>query len=68
MIHTYKSIGSAIGNMQPVEIRRLNPDSGVGIFAKIEYFIPGGRDFRAEFLLLREPIGKPVDLSDGNLR
>jgi cysteinyl-tRNA synthetase len=42
MINTYKSIDRAVGNTPLVEIRRLNPNSKVRIFAKIEYFNPGG--------------------------
>jgi cysteinyl-tRNA synthetase len=42
MIKAYKSIDSATGNTPLVEIRRLNPSSRVRIFAKLEYFNPGG--------------------------
>ena len=42
MINTYHSIDKAIGNTPLVEIRGLNPSSKVRIFAKLEYFNPGG--------------------------
>ena len=42
MINTYHSIDKAIGNTPLVEIRALNPSSMVRIFAKLEYFNPGG--------------------------
>lgn len=36
------SIIDAIGNTPLVEIQRMNPHSGVRIFAKLEYMNPGG--------------------------
>ena len=42
MIKTYPSIDKAIGDTPLVEIRGLNPSSRVRIFAKLEYFNPGG--------------------------
>jgi cysteinyl-tRNA synthetase len=42
MIRPYNSIDSAIGNTPLVEIRRLNPNNKIRIFAKLEYFNPGG--------------------------
>ena len=36
------SILDSIGNTPLVEIRRLNPNPGVKIFAKLEYLNPGG--------------------------
>ncbi len=42
MINTYHSIDKAIGDTPLVEIRGLNPSSRVRIFAKLEYFNPGG--------------------------
>jgi cysteinyl-tRNA synthetase len=42
MICAHSSIDHAIGNTPLVEIRRLNPGDGVRIFAKLEYFNPGG--------------------------
>ncbi len=42
MIHSYHSIDQAIGDTPLVEIRMLNPNSRVRIFAKLEYFNPGG--------------------------
>ena len=42
MIKTYHSIDKAIGDTPLVEIRGLNPSSKVRIFAKLEYFNPGG--------------------------
>ena len=42
MINTYHSIDRAIGDTPLVEIRGLNPSSKVRIFAKLEYFNPGG--------------------------
>jgi len=42
MINTYNSIDKAIGDTPLVEIRGLNPSSKVRIFAKLEYFNPGG--------------------------
>lgn len=38
----HSSILDAIGNTPLVEIRRLNPNQRVKIFAKLEYFNPGG--------------------------
>ena len=37
-----KSILDAIGNTPLVEIKNLNPNPKVKIFAKLEYFNPGG--------------------------
>ena len=42
MIKTYQSIDKAIGDTPLVEIRGLNPNSRIRIFAKLEYFNPGG--------------------------
>nr|MDA8124067.1 cysteine synthase [Deltaproteobacteria bacterium] len=42
MIETYPSVDSAIGHTPLVEIRSLNPNGRVRIFAKLEYFNPGG--------------------------
>jgi cysteinyl-tRNA synthetase len=42
MIKTYRSIDKTIGDTPLVEIRGLNPSSKVRIFAKLEYFNPGG--------------------------
>ena len=39
---TYPSILDTIGNTPLVEIRQLNPNPAVKIFAKLEYFNPGG--------------------------
>ncbi len=38
----YKSILESIGNTPLVEIRKLNPSKKVKIYAKLEYFNPGG--------------------------
>jgi cysteinyl-tRNA synthetase len=38
----YKSIIESIGNTPLVEIRKLNPSKKVRIYAKLEYFNPGG--------------------------
>ena len=42
MIKTYQSIDKAVGNTPLVEIRRLNPNNRIRIFAKLEYLNPGG--------------------------
>ena len=42
MREAYESIISAIGNTPLVEIRRLNPNKRVKVFAKLESFNPGG--------------------------
>jgi cysteinyl-tRNA synthetase len=42
MIKTCHSVDRTIGNTPLVEICRLNPNSAVRIFAKLEYFNPGG--------------------------
>jgi cysteinyl-tRNA synthetase len=42
MINTYPCIDNTIGHTPLVEIRRLNPNRRVRIFAKLEYFNPGG--------------------------
>ena len=42
MRQTYESIISAIGNTPLVEVRRLNSNKRVKIFAKLESFNPGG--------------------------
>ncbi|MDI6777200.1 MAG: cysteine--tRNA ligase [Syntrophales bacterium] len=42
MRQTYESIISAVGNTPLVEIRRLNPNKRVKVFAKLESFNPGG--------------------------
>lgn len=38
----YKSVLESIGNTPLVEIRKLNPSKTVKIYAKLEYFNPGG--------------------------
>ena len=38
----YKSVLESIGNTPLVEIRKLNPSKKVKIYAKLEYFNPGG--------------------------
>lgn len=42
MKKTYKNILESIGNTPLVEIRKLNPSKKVKIYAKLEYFNPGG--------------------------
>jgi cysteinyl-tRNA synthetase len=42
MKRMYKSILESIGNTPLVEIRNLNPSKKVKIYAKLEYFNPGG--------------------------
>jgi cysteinyl-tRNA synthetase len=42
MQEMYKSILESIGNTPLVEIRKLNPSKKVKIYAKLEYFNPGG--------------------------
>ena len=42
MKRMYKSILESIGNTPLVEIRKLNPSKKVKIYAKLEYFNPGG--------------------------
>jgi cysteinyl-tRNA synthetase len=42
MKRMYKSIIESIGNTPLVEIRTLNPSKKVRIYAKLEYFNPGG--------------------------
>ncbi|MHB9099535.1 MAG: pyridoxal-phosphate dependent enzyme [Syntrophales bacterium] len=58
MQKTYGTIHCVIGNTPLVEIRRLNPHSGVRIFAKPEHFNPGGsvrdRGLREEKRMLRK--------------
>ena len=42
MNRMYKSILESIGNTPLVEIRKLNPSKKVKVYAKLEYFNPGG--------------------------
>jgi len=42
MVKIYRNIIEAIGNTPLVEIRRLNPNPNVKIYAKLESFNPGG--------------------------
>ena len=50
---TYPSILDTIGNTPLVEIRHLNPNPAVRIFAKLEYFNPGGsiKDRPARYMI-----------------
>ena len=50
---TYPSILDTIGNTPLVEIRHLNPNPAVKIFAKLEYFNPGGsiKDRPAQYMI-----------------
>ena len=50
---TYPSILDTIGNTPLVEIRQLNPNPAVRIFAKMEYFNPGGsiKDRPARYMI-----------------
>ncbi len=53
MLMTYPSILDTIGNTPLVEIRQLNPNPRVKIFAKLEYFNPGGsiKDRPARYMI-----------------
>ncbi|NLN59991.1 MAG: pyridoxal-phosphate dependent enzyme, partial [Deltaproteobacteria bacterium] len=42
MYNSYSNIADAIGNTPLVEIRRLNPNKKVRVFAKLESLNPGG--------------------------
>jgi cysteinyl-tRNA synthetase len=50
---TYPTILDTIGNTPMVEIRQLNPNPHVRIFAKLEYFNPGGsiKDRPARYMI-----------------
>ncbi len=55
MVKTYQSILGGIGNTPLVEIRRINPNPAVKIYAKLEYANPGGsvKDRTALFMIER---------------
>lgn len=67
MIRTYSSIERAIGHTPLVEIRRLSPNPSVRIFAKLEYFNPGGsiKDRVAVYMI--DEAEKRGDLTKGKV-
>ena len=57
-----RSILDAIGNTPLVEIQKLNPNPAVKIFAKLEYFNPGGSIKDRAALWMIEAAERSIDL------